>query len=66
MSLRWDFASGEEMLGQDALALEPQARLQDVEGEKYEENQVAILLDGAEVEPTTGKQNRKALESIEH
>ena len=66
MSLRWDFASGEEMMGQAPLALEPQARLQDVEQEKYDENQVAILLDSAEVEPTTGEQNHKALKSIEH
>ena len=63
MSLALDSASGKEMLGQDALTLEPQARSQDVEREKCEEKQVTTLLEGAEAEPATGEQNCKALES---
>jgi hypothetical protein len=68
MSLALDSARVEEMLEQDALALEPhfEAQSQDVEREKYNEKQVTILLEGAEAEPATGEQNRKALESIEH
>ena len=65
MSLALDSASGEEMLGQGTLALEPQARSQDVEREKCEEKQVTILLEGAEAESAPGEQNHKALESIE-
>jgi hypothetical protein len=66
MSLALDSAGGEEMLEQDALALEPQARSQDVERETCEEKQVTILLEGAETRPTIGEKNRKALESIKH
>ena len=66
MLLALDSASGEEMLGQDTLALEPQARSQDIKQEKCEKKQVTILLEGAEAESATGEQNRQALKSIEH
>ena len=64
MSLALDSASSKEMLGQDALALESQARSQDVQCGQGEQRQVAILLEGGEAESANGEQNRKALEGI--
>lgn len=57
---------GEEMLRQDTLSPEPQAEQQAVERDQDEEEQVAILLESREAEPTTGKQNRQALKGTEY
>lgn len=58
MSLELDSASGELMVEQDTLALESQARSQDVERDHQdEEKQVAILLEVTGAESTTGEQN---------
>ena len=64
ISLALYSASGEEMLEQDALALEPQAQSQDAQHGQDKEIQVAILLEGGEGESATGEQNHKALKSI--
>jgi hypothetical protein len=57
MSLELDSTSGDLMAEQETLALEPQARSQDVECDHQdEEKQVAILLEVTEAESTTGEQ----------
>ena len=65
VDMEMSLASSEETPGQNALALEPQVRPQDIECDQDEELQVAILLEGGEAKSATGEQNRKALESVE-